>query len=165
MTVGTLFSIPYANRVYLRAECQKGYTILVDFDDPDCTEFGEPFYSDYCKYYGNGFTPYHKQLLDVLKKPIGWFRRTQMLTSVFLLVGVRNIHLVRCIQYIHTVCTDGSPFSCSTRSDHQATNFFSPFPDPWTGFPEEITPSMNEGDIIFFPAQLMHQLATSVKTG
>ena len=160
MTVGTLFSIPYAiQSVPEWQSVKKDILSLVDFNDPDCTEIGEPFYSDYCKYYGNGFTPpYHKQLLDVLKKPIGWFRTTQQVdfsvpSSWCQKYTSGQMHPV----HTHSVYGWSAIFYAQLGSDHQATNFFSPFPDPWTGFPEEITPSMKEGDIIFFPAQLMHQ--------
>ena len=170
MMSGTFFQIPYVKKsVPEWKNLKKDFLSLVDFTDSDCTEFNQPFYSDYCKYYGEGLQPpYHNDLLLLLEEPINWFRRfyptTQGTYDQFPVP--MDIPSSWCQKYtagqmhpVHTHSIYGwsAIFYAQLGNDHKATNFFSPFPDPWTGFPEEITPSMNEGDMIFFPAQLMHQ--------
>jgi len=42
---------------------------------------------------------------------------------------------------------------------HQATTFYSPFRNPWNGNLELFHPPVNEGDMVIFPATVMHEAA------
>ena len=43
------------------------------------------------------------------------------------------------------------------KSVHSPTWFHSPFNDPFTGYNQEYVPQVDEGDIILFPAMLLHE--------
>ena len=44
---------------------------------------------------------------------------------------------------------------------HEPTAFYQPFPDPWFGTLHKIQPQIEEGDILMFPAVLLHESPVS----
>jgi len=40
--------------------------------------------------------------------------------------------------------------------EHEGTTFYCPYPDPFFGSIHEVTADVKEGDILFFPAMLLH---------
>ena len=163
-TALSLFSIPsFIYHVPQWENLKEDFLSTIDWDDPQCNR--ENIYTDYYKYYGAlKRPPYYKDLLTILDPVIKSFLSEQ--TVIKQLNQKARIPSAWCQRYtsnqMHPVHTHGaigysSVFYAQMCGSHQPTMFLSPFLEPWTGFPEETVPDCKEGDIIFFPSQLLHQ--------
>ena len=138
-------------------DVKKDFLSIINWDDPRCVD--ESFYSDFHTYFCQGeVPPYHNDLMEILKEPIQFVvdsapQPVEIPSSWCQKYGKHQMHPV----HTHSVHGYSAVFYAQLAEDHKPTNFFSPFVDPWNGFPDEITPELMEGDIIFFPSQILHQ--------
>ena len=177
MEKGILFQIPFmVHQVSEWKNVKDEFLSSIDFNDPDC--MNDDMYTDFIKYYAQlKKPPYHNDLLNLLDEPIQFFCENYPSTNAYYESQDQalgnpesrvpiEVYSSWCQKYSagqmhplhnHSIYGWSAVFYAQLDKSHEATNFFSPFVDPWNGFPEEITPAMNEGDIIFFPSLLMHQ--------
>lgn len=132
----------------------------IDWDDQRCySEEGMVGgYTDYFKYYSTGIVPpYYDKLMEILTRPISTFQ--QLHPGAY----VSNAW---CQKYSDTACHPAhnhgalgysAVFYAQLDLIDNATSFFSPFANPWTGQIKSSVPDCREGDIIFFPSFLIHQ--------
>ncbi len=137
-------------------DVKRDFLSTVNWQDPDCQL--DHCYSDYFRYFCQGEKPpYHMDLMKILEGPLDFFANENpgatVMSSWCQRYGANQMHPV----HTHGVIGYSAVFYAQLGQAHKPTCFFAPFPDPWTGFIDETIPKCEEGDIIFFPSQVMHQ--------
>ena len=148
---------------------------LIDFDD-ECVD-GNECYTDYFKY--GTRPPYFDSFVDIMKDDFdnianeyteglsdryrgecpfksleSWQLWSQRYTNGQH-HGAHNHGMmnISCVLYVEF-----------DENEHIPTTFYSPFPHPYYGIIGKQTPQVSEGNIITFPASLLHECPAQVST-
>jgi ectoine hydroxylase-related dioxygenase (phytanoyl-CoA dioxygenase family) len=152
-----LFKIPcYTYHIPAWKDIKDQFLNDMNWEDSECL-LGY-YWSDFYKYYTKQKKPpYHTSLMELLKPAIDDFATLQgehlkIPGSWCQNYASNQSHPV----HTHGVVGFSAVFYAQLDPCQQPTSFISPFPDPWSTVHQQVQPNCNEGDVIFFPSQLMH---------
>lgn len=155
--IHNLFSIPIAH--YQVENWESNKRIIME----SLPQFGQEhldnneMYTDFFHMDEETLPPYADVIIPIVEPHLAEFseRRRIEFTDMWCQTSIKG-------QY-HGIHNHGhSGWSCILYVEfdpevHQATQFISPFNNPWSGRLQSVIPPINEGDLIIFPTTIHHQ--------
>ena len=162
MTLYTMFSVPIIHYKIDNWESNKNR--ILDILPPDCTDKLDPKDRVYTDYYRTSadLPNYSDTIIDIIKPYLNDFsedRKIEIVDMWYQKYYKGATHSYHNHGYVGWSSVIYVEFD---RNAHQSTKFISPFNNVWSGAMEFFQPPIEEGDMIIFPSNIMHEAPANI---